>query len=63
MRDQWDKRVSLSRAKVLEAGGEVIDNPDLEPFVKAMEPVYLQFVNSKKMHSLVERIKAVQGTP
>jgi tripartite ATP-independent transporter DctP family solute receptor len=63
MRDQWDKRVSVSRAKVLKAGGEVIDNPDLEPFVKAMEPVYQQFVNSKKMRSLVERIKAVQEIP
>lgn len=60
MREQWDKRVSISQAKVLEAGVQVIDDPDLASFVKKMQPVYQQFATSKKMHDLVERIQSLQ---
>jgi len=63
MRDQWDKRVSASRARVLKAGTKVIHDPDLALFAEAMQPVYQQFANTEKMRSLVERIQAVRETP
>lgn len=62
MREQWDKRVAMSKAKVLEAGVKVIDTPDLSPFVAAMQPVYEEFVRSEKMRDLLKRIQAVQVT-
>lgn len=63
MREQWDKRVTTSQAKVLESGVDVINDPDLTPFVEAMQPVYQQFVTSENMRNLVERIQAVQVEP
>jgi tripartite ATP-independent transporter DctP family solute receptor len=62
MREQWDKRVALSQEKVLSAGVEVIDNPDLSLFTDAMAPVYKQFVTSEKMSDLLKRIQATQET-
>lgn len=58
MRKQWDKRVASSRAKVLAAGVNVVSNPDLSPFVAAMQPVYKKFVNSQKMREWLQRIQA-----
>ena len=63
MRQQWDKRVTLSQVKVLAAGVHVIDTPDISLFVDAMQPVYEEFVTSEKMRDLVKRIQAVQETP
>lgn len=60
MREQWDKRVALSQEKVISAGVEVIDNPDLPLFTDAMAPVYEEFVTSEKMHDLLKRIQATQ---
>ena len=61
MREQWDKRVATSRAKVLASSAQVIENPHLMPFVKAMQPVYTRFVSSEKMRNLVARIQAVSA--
>ena len=60
MRKQWDKRVAFSRAKVLQAGTMVVENPDLLPFSDAMRPVYERFVTSEKMRGLLKRIQTVQ---
>jgi TRAP-type C4-dicarboxylate transport system substrate-binding protein len=63
MREEWDKRVALSQAKVLSAGVKVIENPDLSLFNDAMAPVYKKFVTTEKMHGLLKRIQATQDTP
>lgn len=60
MRQQWDERVLAAQAKVFKAGVEVISEPELGPFVEAMQPVYQQFVITEDMRHLVERIQAVQ---
>ena len=57
MREQWDKRVAMSRQKVMEAGVKIIENPDLSYFSDAMTPVYEQFVISEKMRYLLKRIQ------
>lgn len=57
MREQWDKRVDMSRQKVMEAGVKIIENPDLSYFSDAMTPVYEQFVISEKMRYLLKRIQ------
>jgi TRAP-type C4-dicarboxylate transport system substrate-binding protein len=57
MRDQWDKRVSMSIAKAIEAGVEVVEIEDLSPFVAAMEPVYEQAIASERMRNWLERIR------
>ena len=63
MREQWDKRVEISKSKVLAAGVMVIDAPNLGPFVAAMQPVYEKFASSEEMRALVKRIQAVQVSP
>ena len=60
MRKEWDKRVALSKEKVLSAGVKVIENPDLSLFTDAMAPVYKKFVTTEKMHGLLKRIQATQ---
>lgn len=60
MRKQWDRRVAISQNKVLSAGGQVVPNPDLTPFVNAMQPLYQRFITSEKLRDLVRRIQAVQ---
>ncbi|MDG1986799.1 MAG: TRAP transporter substrate-binding protein [Halieaceae bacterium] len=63
MRDNWDKRVNLSRDRVIKAGVKVQDVPDLSLFAGVMEPVYQRFVTSEKMRDLIKRIKAVKEIP
>lgn len=63
MREQWDKRVAIAKTKINEAGAEVIENPDLSLFVSKVQPVYQQFLTSKKMRDLVARIQAIKDTP
>lgn len=63
MRRQWDQRVLAAQAKVLEAGVQVITDPELSLFVEAMQTVYQQFVTTQTMRDLVERIRAVEVAP
>ena len=60
MRDLWNKRVEESRAKVMAAGNDVIEEVDKQPFIDAMGPVYAKFAGTPELKSLVERIQAVK---
>lgn len=59
MRKHWDKRVAMSRIKVLNTDAKVIEDPDLSLFSDAMQPVYEKFVTSEKKRRLLKRIQAV----
>jgi tripartite ATP-independent transporter DctP family solute receptor len=59
MRKHWDKRVAMSRIKVLNTDAKVIEDPDLSLFSDAMQPVYEKFVTSEKTRRLLKRIQAV----
>lgn len=63
MREQWDKRVALSRMKVLNAGVKVVESPDLSLFAEAMEPVYESFVTTREMRNLLKRIQETEEVP
>ena len=59
MRDLWDARVSRSRQIVLDAGNEVIENVEKQPFIDAMSGIYDQFAGTPALQDLVARIQAV----
>ena len=56
----WDAQVATSRAKVEAAGSEVTE-PEKQPFIDAMGPVYDKYVNTPELQDLVERIRATDG--
>lgn len=55
----WDAQVEKSRMAV-EAGGSQITNPDKQPFIDAMKPVYEKYVTDPKLQDLVKRIQATE---
>lgn len=61
MREEWDKRVEMSRDKVIRAGVEIIENPNLSHFSDAMTPVYEKFVISEKLRNLLKRIQETKA--
>ncbi len=60
MRVLWEQRVARSRRVVLAAGVDVIEDVDKEPFMKAVVPLYEQFLTEPKLQDLVKRIRAVR---
>jgi tripartite ATP-independent transporter DctP family solute receptor len=56
----WDAFVIKSRAKV-EAAGSMINEPEKQPFIDAMGPVYDKYVNTPALQDLVARIQATEG--
>jgi tripartite ATP-independent transporter DctP family solute receptor len=56
----WDAFVIQSRAKV-EAAGTMVTNPDKQPFIDAMKPVYDKYVTDPALQDLVARIQATEG--
>jgi tripartite ATP-independent transporter DctP family solute receptor len=56
----WDEFVVKSRAKV-EAAGTMVTNPDKQPFIDAMKPVYDKYVTDPALKDLVARIQATEG--
>ncbi len=60
MRERWDQRVFASKSKAIEAGVQIIEVKDLQPFVAAMQPVYDQSVNSERMRDWLDRIRATE---
>lgn len=57
MRSLWDARVEASRARVLAAGVEANEIPDLAPFAERMESVWDRFVTSDVQRRLVEDVR------
>ena len=60
MRKLWNDRVAKSKAIVMKAGNEVVENPDKQPFIDAMAPVYKKFASTPELSDLVKRIQAVK---
>ena len=58
MRKLWDARVTISRNAMVEAGVQIVDNVDKQPFMDAMQPLYEQYLKDPKLRDLVERIRA-----
>jgi TRAP-type C4-dicarboxylate transport system substrate-binding protein len=56
----WDAQVATSRAKV-EAAGSMVNNPEKQPFIDAMKPVYDKYVTDPALQDLVARIQATEG--
>ena len=55
----WDARVAESR-KIVEDAGSTITEPEKQPFIDAMKPVYDKYVNTPELQDLVARIQAVK---
>lgn len=55
----WDARVAASR-KIVEDAGSMITNPEKQPFIDAMAPVYDKYVNTPELKDFVARIQAVK---
>jgi tripartite ATP-independent transporter DctP family solute receptor len=56
----WDARVEQSR-KLVEDAGSQVTNPEKQPFIDAMAPVYEKYVNTPELKDLVARIQATEG--
>lgn len=55
----WDAQVAKSR-KVVEGEGAKISEPDKQPFIDAMKPVYDKWVQDPKLKDMVARIQATK---
>lgn len=58
MRELWDARVTISRNAMVEAGVQIVDDIDKQPFMDAMQPLYEQYLEDPALSDLVERIRA-----
>ena len=58
MRELWDARVTISRNAMVEAGVQIVDDIDKQPFMDAMQPLYEQYLKDPALKDLVERIRA-----
>jgi tripartite ATP-independent transporter DctP family solute receptor len=58
-RELWDAQEKISMDKVV-AEGSTITNPDKQPFIDAMGPVYEKYVTDAKLKDMVARIQATQ---
>ena len=58
-RKLWAESERLSLEMVKEAGVEVL-YPDKKPFIKAVQPLYDQYMADPQMSSLIERIRALE---
>ncbi|MCQ0970232.1 TRAP transporter substrate-binding protein [Paracoccus sp. TK19116] len=56
-RKLWAEQEEASRAKVEEAGAEIIADIDKQPFIDAMAPVYEKYVTTPEAQDLVQRIR------
>jgi TRAP-type C4-dicarboxylate transport system substrate-binding protein len=60
MRGLWDAREATSRAKVIAAGCQLIEDVDVEPFRALMAPVWERFVVTDLQKRLVRDIQAME---
>lgn len=56
MRSLWDRRVEASRARVIDAGVEVVEDVDHAAFADRMPPVWERFLATPAMRALAEDI-------
>ncbi|WP_128255580.1 TRAP transporter substrate-binding protein [Falsirhodobacter deserti] len=56
-RDLWAKAEAASRARVEEAGVEIVEGIDKQPFIDAMAPLYEKYVTTPEAKDLVQRIR------
>lgn len=59
MREQWDERVTASRARVLASGVEVNDVDDIGAFQTLMAPVWERFIRTPQQQALVDQTVAL----
>lgn len=59
MRELWNQRVESAKETVMEAGNEVIEEVDKQPFIDAMQPVYERFAGEPPLSDMVERIQSM----
>ncbi len=60
MRRLWDARVTASHEAMIEAGVNIVDDIDKQPFMDAMAPLYEEYLQEPALRELVERIRAVE---
>lgn len=60
MREIWDAREASSRQNVIDAGCELIEDIDVEPFRALMAPVWDRFIVSDLQQRLVRDIQAME---
>jgi tripartite ATP-independent transporter DctP family solute receptor len=56
MRALWDARVEVSKKRVLDGGGQVVEDVDHAAFSEKMLPVWDRFVVTPEMQALVDEI-------
>ncbi|MBB2971613.1 TRAP transporter substrate-binding protein [Mesorhizobium sp. RMAD-H1] len=59
MRELWDAKEKESQ-KIVEAAGVEVTQPDKQPFIDAMKPVYDKFASTDVLKDLVKRIQETQ---
>ncbi len=61
MRRLWDERVAGARERLLAAGVQANQIPDIEPFVERMRPVWDRYVATPAEKRLVKEIEETEG--
>lgn len=61
MRKLWDQRVADAQTRILAAGVEVNEIPDLQPFIERMQPVWEKFIQTETQAALVDQIEGMAG--
>ncbi|MFO8055905.1 MAG: TRAP transporter substrate-binding protein [bacterium] len=62
-RKLWRELAKEAEKKIRKHGNQINKIPDKSKFIEAMEPVYEEHVQNRKMKKLVERIRAVKPGP
>ncbi|MBO0902029.1 TRAP transporter substrate-binding protein [Jiella sp. MQZ13P-4] len=59
MRELWDAQEAKSR-KIVEDAGVEINEVDVKPFIKAMDPIYEKYADTPELKELVKRVRDTQ---
>ncbi|MEN6437977.1 MAG: TRAP transporter substrate-binding protein [Syntrophobacter sp.] len=60
MRSLWREREAQARRAMEQAGVEVVDIADRDPFIRAVKPVYDRYMSMEKVPDLIRRIQNTQ---
>jgi tripartite ATP-independent transporter DctP family solute receptor len=61
MRELWAERERVSEEIIRNAGVEIVEGIDKQPFIDAMAPVYEKYADSPRLRDLIERIQATEA--